>query len=135
MTQVTLNSDGTESLVLHIPVTKGKAGSVPIDVYKVPEAVHAYAMALGYKQLVNRGMSKIDKDNRDELIAKAQENVEAILAGKVRIIGATKDKIPGAVMTIARQEARDDVKTALKAAGEKLSGYKASVITQAANAL
>lgn len=125
----------TETQVLSIPVVKGKAGNVEFDVYKVPANVHLYAVTLGYKQLVNRGMSKIDKDDKEALMKKAQENVEAILAGKVRIIGATKNKIPGAVMTVARAEAREDVKAALKAAGEKLTGYKASVITQAANAL
>jgi len=125
----------SEVNMISVGVTKGKAGSVELDVNRVPDVVHAYAYALGYKQLVNRGMSKIDKDDREALMTKARENIEAIYAGKVRIIGATKAKIPAAQMKVARDEAREDVKAALKAAGRKLSRYKPSTITQAANAL
>lgn len=129
---------------MSIPVTKGK-GVVSIETDQLPEAVYAEALRLGLKELVNRGMSKITvaKLEGEELakaqaaaMAKATDNVEAIMAGKIKFAGQkASSKVSGAVMTEARRIARNIVKDEIKKAGGKISHYEASEITKAANQL
>lgn len=127
--------------MLQVPVVKGKA-SVEIDTDKIPQDVYEYALLLGLKTLVNRGMSKVTKSahpDEAELKAKAMEiaekQVQDILAGKVRMTGASKSKVSGAVKTEAMRIARNLVKDELKRAKIKISHVDAKDITAAAKAL
>lgn len=126
---------------LPVPITKGK-GTVEIDPALLPDSVYRYAMIQGLKVLANRGMTKITKGgyaSEDEYhaaaMAKAAENVEAIMAGKIRMVGVTADKTSGKVMTEALRIARAMIKDQLKAKKVKVSLIAASEITKAAKAL
>lgn len=128
--------------ILNVPVTKGK-GTVEIDTDAIPQDVYAEALLQGLKVLVNRGASKITKaTTKDEAelkslaMAKAQEQVTAIMEGKIKIAGVKKAPgITGAVMTEARRLARNLIKDEMKRQGIKISHVEASEITKAANAL
>jgi hypothetical protein len=130
--------------LMQIPVVKGKA-NVEIETDNLPDEVYQEALRLGLKELVNRGMSKITvaklegeklAEAQAAAMAKAQENVESIKAGKIRFSGQKSSvKASGAVMTEARRIAKNIVKDTLKAAGHKISHYAAKDITAAANAL
>jgi hypothetical protein len=127
---------------ISVAITKGKA-NVTFQTDDLPEHVYAAALALGLKELANKGMSKITKAlyaDPEELkaaaMAKAAENVEAINAGTIKIPGQkAASKVSGAVMTEARRIARNMVKDAIKANGGKVSHVEARDITAAANAL
>lgn len=128
---------------LRIPVTKGK-DFVILDTKDIPEDVYVAIVAEGLKSFVNRGMSKITVKDLEgaELEAakaaamkKANENLEAIKTGQIRIAGAKKDKVSGAVNTEAMRLARLAVKAAMKAKGIKVSHVEASEITKAAKSL
>lgn len=127
---------------LNVPVTKGKT-TIEIDTEKLPDNVYQEALLQGLKVLANRGASKITKEtypDEDEMkaaaVAKAQEQVEALYEGKVRITGQKKAAgASGAVMTEARRLAKNLVKDGIKAAGMKVSHVESSVITKAANEL
>ena len=126
---------------LIVPITKGKS-SVTIDTEALPVEVYKEALALGLKELANRGMSKLTKaSTRDaeELaslaMAQAQKNVEAIMAGEIRFSGKkAKTGETAAVMTEARRLAKALIKDAIKANGEKISHYEPKEITALANA-
>ena len=127
--------------IYQVPVTKGK-GTVEIDSDALPEAVYKEVFLQGLKVVTNRGTTKITKETYPDAeqlkaaaMAKAQEQVAAMLAGKIRIMGAKTDKVSGAVMTEARRLARNLVKDAMKREGIKVSHVEASEITKAANAL
>lgn len=130
--------------VMAIAVTKGK-GTVDLDPDTLPIEVYAEALRLGLKELVNRGMSKITvaKLEGEELakanlaaMEKANENAEAIKAGKIRYTGQkSATKASGEVMTEARRIAKNIVKDEIKKAGGKISHYEAKEITAAANQL
>lgn len=128
--------------VLQVPITKGKA-TVEIDTEQVPIDVYAEALLLGFKELANRGMSKITKastKDEDELkslaMEAAEKNVAAIMSGKIRFLGKkAKSGESAAVMTEARRIAKNLVKDGIKAAGMKISNVPAKEITQAANVL
>lgn len=129
------------SSIFKVPVTKGKA-TLDVDMDRLPDAVYREVILQGMKVVLNRGMTKITKEtypNADELkaaaIAKASETVEAMYAGKIRIMGAKAEKTSGAVMTEARRLARNLVKDELKRQKVKISYVEASEITKAANAL
>jgi len=127
---------------LEIMITKAKE-ALGCETDNLPEHVYIAAMREGLKHYANRGMSKITKKeypNPEELKAAALEqgkkNMEAILAGNIRIVGQPKaGKIPGAVMTEARRLARNLVKDEIKRAGLKVSHFEAKEITKAANAI
>lgn len=128
--------------ILQVPVTKAKA-TVTIDSDAVPEDVFKEALLLGFKELVNRTMTKITKSaypDEAELKAKAMEqaekNVEAINTGKIRFSsGKASTKASGVVMTEARRLAKNVIKDELKKAGYKIAHLDASEITKMANAL
>lgn len=127
--------------VMKIDVTKGKA-QLEIDTDSLPEIVYKEALAQGLKVLLNRSMTKITKEaypNPNELkaaaMAKAAETLEAMKAGKIRIMGAKADKVSGKVMTEARRIAKNMVKEEMKAQKIKISYVDAKDITAAANAL
>ena len=133
------------SAIITVPVTKGNT-TINIDTEILPEKYYVAALTSGLKTLVNGGTTKIIKPKvqtpeamaayHAEAIAKAQERVEAMMAGKLKVGRAAAEAGPsGAVMTEARRLARQLVKDTLREAGQKVSHYKASEITAAANQL
>lgn len=124
-----------------IPCVKGKQ-SREIDSGELPIEVYTYCFLVGAKSVLNR-MAKVVRSAYDSeaefqaaALAKFEENIEAAMAGKIRMVGfKTGTKTPGKVMTEARRIAREVVKQQLRDAGEKLSQYDAKDITEAANAL
>jgi len=128
--------------ILNVACTKGKA-TVEIDTDKLPEEVYKEALLQGLKVLLNRGMSKITKEQhtdpealKAEAMLKAAKNVDDLYAGKVKITGGkAKSGVSGAVMTEARRLAKNAVKDAIKRAGKKVSHVEAKEITRAANQL
>lgn len=127
--------------IIKVPVTKAKGQVIEFDTAAIPEDVYLEALALGMKVLVNRGTSKITKVSfsGDEAklataaMAKAQEQVELINTSKIKFTGGkTKKAAGGAVMTEARRLAKNVIKDEMKKAGLKISDYKASEITLAA---
>lgn len=130
------------STVMSIPLKNG-AGSVEVDTARLPDDVYREAMLQGLKVLAERAMSKITKEAYPEdaerkaaIKAKAEQNVQDMYDGKVKITGkAAVKKASGAVMTEAMRLARNLVKDAMKANKIKISHVKASEITAAAKAL
>ncbi len=132
---------------MQIPITKGGPGAfVEIEQDKIPEAMYAEALYLGLKEMANRKMSKITVAKLEgEDLAKAraaamevaQKNVEEINTGTFKVHGqkAAAGKVSGAIQTEAMRIARNIVKDTLKAAGYKISHYKASEISAAAKEL
>lgn len=128
--------------IMQISVTKAKK-DIDVDTEKLPDAVYQEALRQGIKHLMNSGNTKITKTtypNPEELQAKAWEaaeaRLEALYAGKIRIVGAkSDDKVPGVVMTEARRIARNLVKDEMKRQKIKVSYVPASEITKLANAL
>ena len=128
--------------VWRIPVTKAKQ-SLEVHSKDLPDHVYQYALELGLKTLLNRGQTTItksavpnDEQRQAQALAKAQETLEAMYAGKIRIVGGAKaDKVPREVTTEAMRVARNVVKDELKKNGIKISHVEASAITKAAKEL
>jgi hypothetical protein len=125
--------------VLNVPVTKGKA-TVSIDTETIPVEVYAEALALGLKELVNRGASKItaaaypdEAARKAKAMEVADEQVKLINTGKIKFAGAKVAKASGAVMTEARRLAKNIIKDEMKRQDIKISHVAASEITKAAN--
>lgn len=134
---------GDEGTTFNVPITKGgKAATVPINTKDIPDDVYNEIFLQGLKVIMNRGMSKITKETypkeeerQQAAMNKAAENLEAIKTSKIRFTGGKKKLATGAIMTEARRLARNIIKDEIKRQGEKVSHYKASAITEAANAL
>lgn len=122
---------------------KNGAGEVEVDTSKLPDAVYREALMQGLKTIAERGMSKLTKEaypdeteRKAAIKTKAEDNVQDMYDGKVKITGQAKvKKASGAVMTEAMRLARNLVKDAMKANSIKISHVKASEITAAAKAL
>lgn len=136
-------SDGPVVNTLTIPVTKAKS-TVEIALSDVPNDVYMEALALGLKELVNRGMSKLTKaafkGNEADLAEACQKvaetNLEKIKSSEIKFAGK-KAKAKGldrAVVTEAMRLAKALVKDAFRAQGHKISTIKASTITAYAKA-
>lgn len=142
---ITETAPETVSNILTIPVSKG-GGTVTIDPDSIPGHIWSAIIAEGLKAYVNKGMTKITTKGLEgedlakaqaAAMAKAKDNVEAILDGTMKVAGrkATgKSKTSGAVMTEALRLARGLVKDEMKKAGLKVSHYSAKEITIAAKA-
>lgn len=130
------------NMQLDVMVTKAKE-VLAIDSDALPEHVFIAFLKEGAKHYLNRGMTKITKKeypDAEQLKAAAlvqgQKNLENIMAGNIRIVGAAKaTKTSGAVMTEARRLARNLVKDEIKRQGLKVSHFEAKEITKAANAI
>jgi len=145
MTDVTV-AEPAKANIIRVPITKG-GGYVEINADTVPIEVYQAALELGFKEMANRGMSKITVKGlegtdlakaREAAMKKGEENAEAIRTGKVRITGAkaaSTSKVSKALQAEARRIARDVVKDELRKAGKKISHYKAAQITKAADEL
>lgn len=137
-----LESPGVK-VSLTIPVTKAKS-TVEIVLADVPQEVYEEALALGLKEIINRGMSKETKAAHKGDEAKlaeacmviATKNVQKVMTGEIKFAGK-KAKAKGldkAVVTEAMRLAKALVKDAFRARGHKLSTIKASTITAYAKA-
>jgi hypothetical protein len=134
--------EDTPNTVWRIQVTKAKQ-TLEVHSKDLPDHVYQYALELGLKTLLNRGQTTITKasiPNEDQrqaaALAKAEETLEAMYAGKIRIVGGAKaDKVPREVTTEAMRVARNVVKDELKKNNIKISHVEASEITKAAKAL
>jgi len=128
---------------LKIPVVKAKGEFLELDVDALPIHVYRELLVQGAKVILNRGQTKITKaaypnpqELKDAAMEKARETLEAMYAGKVRIMGGAKsDKVPREVMTLARQMAKAIVKQQIKDAGMRISLFEAKDITAAANGM
>lgn len=137
------NVEPQEKKIFHVPVTKGK-GSVSVEINLLNDELYQEALSLGLKDMVNGGMSKItkadipdDTQRYAEAMRIAQERVEAMHAGTLKLSkrasAVAKGAVPSAVMTEARRIARNLVKDMIKAAGIKQTSVGTAEITKAAN--
>ena len=55
-----------------------------IDLNKVPDRVYKEALILGFRELLNRGMSALHNEKANVYEAKAQENIDKIMTGDIR---------------------------------------------------
>jgi hypothetical protein len=142
MTDINVAETDDEDRVYKVPVVKAKT-FLEIKSKQLPDHVYLEALQLGLKQILNRGQTKITKEAypnaealRNAAMEKAQETLEAMYAGKIRVVGGkAAGKVAGVVMTEARRIARGLVKEELKRAGVRISMVEPSEITKAANAL
>ena len=122
---------------------KNGAGEVEVDTASLPDAVYREALMQGLKSIAERAMSKITKEaypdeaeRKAAIKTKAEANIQAMYSGDIKITGVAKaKKASGAVMTEAMRLARNLVKDAIKRAKGKISHYKASEISKAAEDL
>lgn len=135
--------------VYRVPITKAKGEAVDLDVAKMPDAQYRNVVAAGLKLAVNSGTTKITKENftkngvldEDAMRAAAskiaREKASALIAGTFKWGRATKaaTEVPHKVMIEARRLARGAVKEWIVASGGRVTHYKASAITEAANEL
>ncbi len=128
---------------LQIPVTKSKGGYLEVDTDQVPIEVFEEAVKLGFKDLFNRGASKVtaanfpdEEERKQEAMVIAQKQLEAVMSGNIRFSGGRKKKAGSRELTTeANRLAKLQIKDAIKAAGGKIGHYKASEITKLAKAL
>ena len=128
--------------IIQIPVTKAKGGFVEVDTDALPEEVFREWVLQGGKSVLNRGMSKItattypeEQERKAAAMAQAQANLEANMRGEIRITGGKAKKATGEIQREAVRLAKQAVKDAIKADGEKISHYETKDITTAAKAL
>ena len=136
---------------LQIPISKGTDLFIEVDTDELMDEsfpVDSFKEILfqGLKQVLNRGQSKLasskglpEKEqvgNNAALLSKAEETLEAMRKGEIRVTGGkSKSKASGAVKTEAMRIARALVKDALKRDGKKVSHIAAKEITAAAKEL
>jgi hypothetical protein len=134
-----------------ITVQIKKAGqTMSFDPQEWPIEMYAEALRLGAEAMLNTKQSKVKtpkaqlemtpelaKEERDSAMKIAQANLEAIMANKFKVgrKATAASKVSREVTTEALRLARNTVKDAIKAAGEKISHVKASDITSAARDL
>lgn len=135
---------------INIPIPKAGVGvTFEVDTDTIndesfPLPVYLEVMLQGCKTLLNRGQSKLKSSKGlegaakeaavKEILAKVQEQWDAMLKGETRITGG-KAKLKGVereVKAEAMRLARLAVRDAIKASGGKISHYKAKQITEAA---
>lgn len=136
-------TEGETITSFDVPVTKAKT-TVNIVIADIPQDVYIEALALGLKEIINRGMSKETKAAHKGDEAKlaeaclkiANKNVAKVYSSEIKFAGK-KAKAKGldkAVVTEAMRLAKALVKDAFRAQGHKLSTIKASTITAYAKA-
>lgn len=136
-----------------VPITKaGKGQSLTVtkeEVSALSDSAFAAIFAAGLKVMLNANMSKFPTTGLEgeelatqqaKIMEKAQENKAKVLAGEVRARGASAttadgSKVPGPVMTKARQLAKEVVRNQLREAGVRISMVPAADITKYANEL
>lgn len=107
--------------------------------------VQIYILEQGFGKVLNAATSKLTKEKvaeegltdeqvADQAMGLVAKRMDELKAGKVkRTRSAGKGKVPGVVMTEARRLAKNIIKAAIKASGERISAYEPKVITEAAN--
>lgn len=136
-----------------IPITKaGKGSTLTVtkeEIAALSDGAFAAIVAAGLKVMLNANMSKFPTKDLDgdelstqqaKIMEKAAENKAKVLAGEVKSRGATAtaadgSKVPGPVMTKARQLAKETVKDELRKAGIRISLVAPTDITAYANKL
>lgn len=136
-----------------VPITKaGKGKTLTVtkeEVAALSDGAFAAIFAAGLKVMLNANMSKFPTTGLEgeelstqqaKIMEKAAENKAKVLAGEVKSRGATATsadgtKVPGPVMTKARQLAKDVVRNQLREAGIRISMVKPTDITAYANKL
>lgn len=132
-----------DTSIVEIPITKAKR-SLQVNTREVPMEVFREAVYLGFKHLLNNGMTgegfktagiagaELEKV-QTACFARAEENLKAIMAGEIRFSGAPSAKaakVPAEVKTEAMRLARAAVVQEIKNGGEKVSHYAKSDITK-----
>jgi len=138
---------------MQIPISKGKDLFIPFDTAEIdqlPEESYREILFQGLKQVLNRGMSgeglqsskglegRDLERNQTALMDKAEENLEAVKRGEIRVTGGKAKAKAGsnkALTTEAMRLARLYIKDALKRDGKKVSLISGKEITAAAKAL
>ena len=136
-----------------IPITKaGKGQTLTVtkeEIAALSDSAFAAIVAAGLKVMLNANMSKFPTkdlegdeltEQQAKIMEKAAENKAKVLAGEVKSRGATAttadgSKVPGPVMTKARQLAKETVKDELRKAGIRISLVASTDITAYANKL
>ncbi len=135
--------------IFSVPIAKGgTSATVDVDTDALDAEDFKLVVAEGLKAVLNSRMSKVGAvtklsgkeldDAHAHALRIAEENKEALLAGKLRAKASgrkAKSDISREVQTEARRIARDMVKNLIRANGGKPSTYKASEITAAADTL
>src|SRR5260370_35050889 len=107
----------SQMAIVQVPVSKGKSGTLECETDMIPEAHFQYALIIGIKSIIARGMTKIDKDDKDAIMEQAQKNLEALYSGKTRMVGAGRpSKVHDAGMVEGSRLAKLDVMDGLMSA-------------------
>lgn len=132
-----------------IPIAKGGRGAIYVvdsDIINdLPPEVFAMVVKEGLKTLLNSRMSKLPaptklegeaaEEAKEVALAKAKENFDDMMAGKLVKRSASSSKaagVPRAVMTEAIRLAKEVAKDLIRKAGMKISHVPAKDITAAA---
>lgn len=117
--------------VYQIPLAKAKGHTIAVDTKTdIPDHIYEYALQLGLKAILNRGTSKLKQEDyaNADAYAKAaveiaEKQLEAMKAGKTRIVGAKAGKAASKSPehTMALEFAKKDAISQLRAAGIKVS--------------
>lgn len=128
-----------------IPLKGGVEFKVDSEMLKnVPEAAWNLVIIKGLQAVLGLKMSKIGvaglegaelETARKEIQQVAENNLNDLVAGKVRGRGAPKQKGQSAIKTEAVRLAKLSVKAQLKAAGLKITSYSGAELTAAAKGL
>lgn len=130
--------------IVKVPVSK-TGTTLDVDIDAIPANAFSIIVMEGLKAVLAKKMSKITvaKLEGEELAAAqaaalkiAEANLADVMADNIKSgRSAKKSTVKGVVMTEARRLAKAVVKDQIRASGQKISHFKASEITEAANAL
>lgn len=131
--------------VFQIPIAKAKGRFIEIDTApgSIPDEVYKYAVFLGLKALMNRGMSTIKRETfantaqyEAAIMEAAEKQLVAAKEGKTRIVGMGKsasarkaDPVHTEAIRLAKKHARDVVKAQNEMIEDKADRIKISTIT------
>jgi len=130
-----------------IPIAKAKGKFVTIstDEGSLPDEVYTYAMYLGLKALMNRGMTTIKRETfasaaayETAIMEAAEKQKTMALEGKTRIVGMGKsasakksDPIHTEAVRLAKKYAREQVKAQNELIEDRAARTKLSTISAA----
>ena len=140
----------TQELIKTVRVAIPKAGKdafIEVDYENTPIEVHMEAIMLGYKELLNRKMTKLKstkdmtgkqlEEQKAAIMKQAEANLQDCMEGKIRVTGGKqKEKAAGPeVMALAKKIALRAIKDKIKNDGGKIGNYKPATLTAAAKQL
>jgi hypothetical protein len=127
--------------ILQIPVPKAKA-SITINTDDLHDDMFTYALFLGLKSILGRGMTDVKRENfatsdayEAEALRIANTKKDELLANETRMVGLKAGKTSGKntpLMAEMMRLAKIHAKSQAKATGLKLSSYSAAEWTRAA---